>query len=241
MSIFGCGQTLFTTEANDGGDMSSQHDEARNVAPPVAAHAFWAYVGAVTIAGFALLAWQLTYLHSADLKMTSASLIVIAVMVVIGEVRPLIIAGSSDVTGVTTSTAFTFALLLHTGLPIALALQACATVAAAFAHRRAVWRTGFNVAQFAMSYAAADVALMLCGRHASATHLLNISGRDLPAIAVGATVYFVVNNLFVSVALALRNRTPVRQEFFLDFGFQALSNSAPCCCSRLPRSTPPRR
>jgi diguanylate cyclase (GGDEF)-like protein len=204
----------------------SSHDEARNVAPPVGAHAFWAYVGAVTAGGFALLAWQLTYLHTTELKTMGGALLVIALMVVIGEVRPLIIAGSSDVTGVTTSTAFTFALLLHTGLPVALALQACATVAAAFAHRRAVWRTGFNVAQFTMSYAAADVALLICGRHASATHVLGVSGRDLPAIAVAALVYFMVNNGFVSIALALRNRTSVVYEFFLDFGFQALSNAA---------------
>ena len=44
------------------------HDEARNVAPPAAAHAFWVYASAVTLAGFALLAWQLTLIHSADLQ-----------------------------------------------------------------------------------------------------------------------------------------------------------------------------
>jgi diguanylate cyclase (GGDEF)-like protein len=204
----------------------SSHDEARNVAPPAAAHSFWAYVGIVTAAGFALLAWQLTYIHVTDLKMMGGALIAIAVMVLIGEVRPLVIAGSADVTGVTTSTAFTFALLLHVGLPVALLLQTCATIAAAFAHRRAVWRTGFNVAQFTLSYAAADVALLICGRHATTTHTLGVSGRDLPAIALAGVVYFAVNNGFVSGALALRNRTSVRQEFFLDFGFQALSNAA---------------
>jgi GGDEF domain-containing protein len=141
-------------------------------------------------------------------------------------VRPLVIAGSGDVTGVTTSTAFTFALLLHTGLPVALLLQACATIAAAVAHRRAAWRTAFNVGQFTLSYAAADLALLLCGRHASITHMLGVSGSDLPAIALAAVVYFLVNNCFVSAALALKNRTTVRHEFFSDFGFQALSSAA---------------
>jgi diguanylate cyclase (GGDEF)-like protein len=204
----------------------SSHDEARNVAPPPGAYAFWAYVSVVTIVGFALLAWQFTLVHFADLKLMGGALVVIAVMVVIGEVRPLVIAGSADVTGVTTSTTFTFALLLHTGLPVALLLQAGATVAAAFVHRRAVWRTGFNVAQFSLSYAAADVVLILCGRSASATHMLDVSGRDLPAIALAGVVYFALNNGFVSGALSLRNRTSLRGEFFLDFGFQAMSNAA---------------
>jgi diguanylate cyclase (GGDEF)-like protein len=206
--------------------MSSSHDEARNVAPPSAAHAFWVYVGTVTALGFALLAWQLTFLHAPDLKMMGGALIMIAVMVVVGEIWPLMIAGSADVTGVTTSTTFTFALLLHTGLPLALALQAVATVAAALVHRRALWRTGFNVAQFSLSYGAADLALLASGRHATTSHMLSVSGNDLIAISIGALVYFTINNLFVSSALALRNRSSVSGEFFMEFGFQALSNSA---------------
>ncbi|HTW19446.1 MAG TPA: bifunctional diguanylate cyclase/phosphodiesterase [Mycobacteriales bacterium] len=205
--------------------MSSQ-DEARNVAPASGEHAFWAYLSAVTVAGFALLAWQLTLLHSADLKDMGTAFIVIAIMVIIGEVRPLVVTGVGDVTGVTTSTAFTFALLLHTGLPVALVLQACATVAAAMAYRRAVWRTAFNVAQFTLSYGAADVVLLLCGRHASITHMLGVKGSDLPSIALAAVVYFVINNSFVSTALALKNRTTVQHEFFSDFAFQVLSNAA---------------
>ncbi len=204
----------------------TSHDEARNVAPPAAEYAFWAYLSVVTVAGFGLLVWQLTQIHSGDLKFMGSAFIIIAVMVVIGEVRPLVIAGTGDVTGVTTSTAFTFALLLHAGLPIALVLQGCATVAAAVAYRRAVWRTAFNVAQFSLSYAAADVILIACGRHASLSHMLGVTGNDLPAIALAAAVYFVINNTFVSAALALKHRTSLRHEFFADFGFQLLSNAA---------------
>jgi diguanylate cyclase (GGDEF)-like protein len=205
--------------------MTSQ-DEARNVAPPAGDHAFWAYLSAVTVAGFALLAWQLTLIHSNDIRMMGSAFVVIAIMVIVGEVRPLVIAGAADVTGVTPSTAFTFALLLHAGLPIALVLQAAATVAAALVPRRAIWRTAFNVGQFSLSYAAADVVLQMCGRHASLTHMLGVKGDDLPAIALAAVVYFAVNNTFVSLALALMNHTTLRHEFFLDFGFQALSNAA---------------
>jgi diguanylate cyclase (GGDEF)-like protein len=202
------------------------HDEARNVAPPAGDHAFWAYASVVTMAGVALLVWQLTSIHSPDVRTMGSAFVVIAAMVIIGEIRPLVIAGSGDVTGVTTSTAFTFAVLLHTGLPVALLLQTCATIAAAIAHRRAVWRTGFNVGQFTLSYGAAAVVLSLCGRHASITHMLGVSGHDLPAIALAGVVYFVFNDSFVSIALGLKNHNSLRGEFFADFGFQALSTAA---------------
>jgi diguanylate cyclase (GGDEF)-like protein len=173
-----------------------------------------------------MLAWQLRAIQSNELTSMKASLLVVALMVVIGEVRPLVIAGTLDVTGVTTSTTFTFALLLHIGLPIALLMQTGATVAAAFAHRRAVWRTAFNVGQFALSYAAAELALVACGRHASLSHPLSVDGGAFGAVAVAALVYFIVNNALVSTALALRGRTSLRTEFFGDFGFQAVANAA---------------
>jgi diguanylate cyclase (GGDEF)-like protein len=201
-------------------------DEARNVAPPSDERAFWAYVGAVTVAGFALLAWQLSTLSMAELKGLGWSLVIIAVLVVIGEVRPLVLAGSTEVDGITLSTAFTFALLLYAGLPVALLLQTCATVLAAIGSRHAPWRTAFNVAQFTLSYGAAAIALAVWGRDASATNMLGVSGSDLPAIAIAGVVYFIVNDGLVSMALALRNHTTWMYELTLDLRFQAVSNAA---------------
>jgi diguanylate cyclase (GGDEF)-like protein len=205
--------------------MSTQ-DDTRNVAPPSGALMFWAYVAAVTAAGFALLGWQLTRLHGTTMHVTTATLVVIAVMVLVGEVRPLVIAGSADVAGITTSTTFVFALLLHAGLPLALLLQACATLVAGIAYRRASWRTGFNIAQFSLSFGAAEVVMSLCGRHASSTHLLSVSGHDLPTIAAGAVAYFIANNVLVSEALSRKNHTPFRASFFQDITFQLMSNLA---------------
>jgi diguanylate cyclase (GGDEF)-like protein len=204
----------------------TSHDGERNVAPPPGERAFWTYIIAVTAAGLALLGWQLLQLKSGDISAMGGAFILIASMVVVGEVRPLVIAGSADVTGVTTSTTFTFALLLYAGLPVALLMQTIATVVAAIAYRRAVWRTAFNVAQFSMSYAAGALILIACGRHPTPTNTLTVSGNDLLAIALAAIVYFVVNNGLVSCALAMRSHTSLRYEFFLDFGFQALSNAA---------------
>jgi diguanylate cyclase (GGDEF)-like protein len=68
--------------------------------------------------------------------------------------------------------------------------------------------------------------LVICGRHASLSHPLSVDGKALGACAFAAWVYFVVNNLFVSTALALRGRTSLRSEFFGDFMFQATSSAA---------------
>jgi diguanylate cyclase (GGDEF)-like protein len=201
-------------------------DEARNVAPPSDERAFWGYVGLVTLVGFALLAWQLSLLHGGELRSLGWSLAILAVLVVIGEVRPLVLAGSTEVDGITISTAFTFALLLYAGLPVALLLQTCATVAAAIAARHAPWRTAFNVAQFSLSYGAAAITLEVWGRHATATHLVGVNGGDLVAIALAGVVYFIVNDGLVSMALALRNHTTWLFEFTLDLRFQVVSNAA---------------
>jgi diguanylate cyclase (GGDEF)-like protein len=204
--------------------MSGQDDD-RNVAPTASTSPFWVYLSVITVLGLALLASQVALLTTSDFDVMRAALIVVACLVVIGEVRPLVIAGM-DVNGVSTSTAFIFALLLHLGLPMALLMQAIAIVVADLSYRRAPWRTGFNIGQYSLSFGASQLVLTVMGRHASALHPLNVDGRDLAAIAGAATAYFVVNSCLVAAALALKDRTSFRHELFDDLQFQALSSSA---------------
>ncbi len=203
----------------------SGDDDDRNNVPTAGASVFWSYLGVVTVVGFGLLIMQVSMLSAHDFTALRTALIVVAALVVIGEVRPLVIAGM-DVNGVSTSTAFIFALLLYAGLPLALLMQAIAIAVADITGRRAPWRTGFNIAQFSLSFGAAQLALVALGRHATAMHPLNVSGKDLPAVALAAVAYFVVNNVLVSGALALRTRTSFRSELFADFEFQTLATSA---------------
>jgi diguanylate cyclase (GGDEF)-like protein len=204
--------------------MSGQDDD-RNVAPTASAAPFWGYLGVVTLLGFALLAGQVAQLSSSDFAVMRASLIVVAALVVVGEVRPLVIAGM-DVNGVSTSTAFIFALLLHEGLPMALLMQTAAIVVADLTYRRAPWRTGFNIGQFSLSFGASQLVLSVMGRHASALHPLNVDGHDLPAIAAAAAAYFAVNSCLVAGALALKDQTSLRHELFDDLQFQGMATSA---------------
>src|SRR5881409_3964418 len=133
----------------------STEDEARNLAPRRGAPAFWTYVAVITAAGGVLATLQLRGLTMHDFRLMGATFLVVAALLVLGELRPLVTAGSPDANGVSTSTAFVFALLIHWGLAVALLMQTIATILADVVRRKAPWRTAFNVGQFAVSYACA--------------------------------------------------------------------------------------
>jgi len=89
----------------------STEDEARNLAPRRGAPAFWTYIAAIVIAGGCLLALQLSGMTMHEFRVMGASFVVVAGLLVLGELRPLVTAGSPDENGVSTSTAFVYALL----------------------------------------------------------------------------------------------------------------------------------
>jgi diguanylate cyclase (GGDEF)-like protein len=199
-------------------------DEARNLAPRDGG--FWAYLGLVTVIGLGLTGNALVGLSGRDFELMGAAFYVAAGLLVLLELRPLVTAGSPDANGVSTSTAFVFALLLHWGLGPSLLMISIATILADVVRRKAPWRTAFNVAQFAVSYACAWQALSMLGLHPTPHSPVTVTAGQLPAILVAGVVYFVVNNSLVSQALALRNRSSFRTEFYDNFGYQIASTGA---------------
>ncbi|HEU5034267.1 MAG TPA: EAL domain-containing protein [Mycobacteriales bacterium] len=199
-------------------------DEARNLAPRNGA--FWAYLVAVTAAGVTLIAQMLHGLTAREFTLLGGSFVVVTAMLIVSELRPLMTAGSPDANGISTSTAFVFALLIHWGLGIALLMQTVATVLADAVRHKAPWRTAFNIGQYALSYAAAWGVLFIFGNRPSPAHPTSVSASLLPAIIFAGAVYFGVNNGLVSGALALRNRSTLRSEFFCNWGYQVGSTSA---------------
>src|SRR3954468_12249916 len=200
-----------------GGDMPSD-DEARNLAPRNGG--FWAYLGLVTAIGLGLTGNALLHLSGADFDLMGAAFYVAAGLLVLLELRPLMTAGSPDANGVSTSTAFVFALLLHWGLGPALLMMTIATILADCVRRKAPWRTAVNVAQFAISYSVAWKTLTVFGLHPSPHSPVTVTAGQLPAILAAGLVYFLVNNALVSQALSLRNRSSFRTEFYDNIGYQ---------------------
>jgi len=204
----------------------STEDEARNLAPRRGAPAFWTYVAVITAAGGVLATLQLRGLTMHDFRLMGATFLVVAALLVLGELRPLVTAGSPDANGVSTSTAFVFALLIHWGLAVALLMQTVAAIIADTARHKAPWRTAFNVGQYALSFGAAGATLWVFGLHPTPLHPLSVHGGDLPGIAAAGIVFFLCNNAFVSQALVLHEHTKFRSEFFSDWSYQLASTGA---------------
>jgi diguanylate cyclase (GGDEF)-like protein len=199
-------------------------DEARNVAPR--SGPFWAYLGVVTSGGVGLVVALLMGLDGHDFNAMGSAFVVVATLLLLCELRPLMTAGSPDANGVAMSTAFVFALLIHWGLAVALLMQTIATILADAVRQKAAWRTAFNVGQQAVSFAAAAAVLWVFGQHAAPTNPMTVDGAELPALVLAGVAYFFVNNGLVSQALALRNRSAFRSEFFSNWGYQVGANGA---------------
>src|SRR4051794_22672936 len=188
----------------------------------------WVYVVCVTSVGAAALAASLAFLHGADLRelVRSPLFWIVAFLIVLGELKPIITPGSTETTGATISTTFTFATMLYAGLPTALLLQAAATVASGVLRRRALHRNAFNVGQYTLSFTAAGITLLAFGITASPLHVWVPHGRDLLPMALAGTAYFLVNSLLVNAAIAFHERGSIIKAMRWNLGLQLLVHSA---------------
>ena len=78
--------------------------------------------------GLAAVVWSLGQISVAALVSMSWPLLILAVLIVLGELRPIVAGGSVDAAGVPFSTAFVLAALYLWGPAPAILLQAGATV-----------------------------------------------------------------------------------------------------------------
>jgi diguanylate cyclase (GGDEF)-like protein len=196
--------------------------DTRNATPPLREWRFWAVVVPVLLGAAVVLFGHAV--PEVQLRLLPAAFWMVAALVVVGELRPLFTARALDANGLVMSTTFVFAVLLEWGLGPAVVLQVLATVLADLPRRKALWRSGFNVAQYVLSWAAAYLVLTLVGRHVSPAEPTPLEGADLPAILLAAVTYFVVNNLLVSAVLAVKTHTRIRDHFFDEFGWQLVAS-----------------
>jgi diguanylate cyclase (GGDEF)-like protein len=145
---------------------------------------------------------------------------VLAALVLAGELFPIQVHG--QVGEETFSTPFAFALLLVYGLPEVVVVQVVALVAADVIRGRPADRIVFNAAQLAISWAAAGLVLEAVG----GTGLDNgedLKAADLPAIALAAGVFFIVNSTLARTAEALLQDTSIVGHNIADLAFRAWS------------------
>ena len=145
---------------------------------------------------------------------------VLALLVFIGELFPIQVHG--QVGEETFSTPFAFAILLVYGIPEAVAVQVVASLVADVVRRRPVDRIVFNLAQLAISWVAAGLALDAVG----GTDLgrgEDLQAADLPAIALAAFVFFVANSSIVRTAEALLENGSIAGHLRADLLFRSWS------------------
>jgi diguanylate cyclase (GGDEF)-like protein len=120
---------------------------------------------------------------------------------------------------VTLSTTFVFALLLFGFPAVAILAQAAASGASDAVARKSWWKTLFNLAQYAIGVAAAEVVLRTLGSHPIVTGTPLTIGTVGVILASGLTLY-VVNNLLIGTAIALSQTVPFRVLLRNDMLFQ---------------------
>lgn len=191
---------------------------------PRAGSPLWTYLIAVSALGLtALIAAQFQLRTAEPASLGGDPLFwVLGVLVLLGELRPVMLSGQSAVGGTYPSTMFTFAALLYFGLPVAVLMQVAATSVNGVATRKAWHRVIFNAAQATLALTAAAILLRMFGIVPQPSVTWKPGGGDLPAIALAGIAYFGVRALLVSGAVALHERRSITRVLRATAGPQAL-------------------
>ncbi|WP_271221894.1 putative bifunctional diguanylate cyclase/phosphodiesterase [Streptosporangium carneum] len=198
-------------------------NDTRDTGPRVGSP-LWAYLTAVTTVGLLVLAaaqWLNGPAQLVDLA-RSPLFWMLAVLIVVGELRPVLLSSSMTVGGTYPSTMFTFAALLHYGLPVAVLTQAVGIVVNRAVTRKAWHRVAFNIAQATLACTAAGAVLAAFGGHAIPAISWVPRGPDMLAIGLAGLAYFVVRALLVSGAVALHERRSIHRVIRSTIGHQSL-------------------
>ncbi|MFN8074260.1 MAG: EAL domain-containing protein [Kineosporiaceae bacterium] len=188
-----------------------------------------AYVAAVFGLGIAAYVVSATVQipHVPWLSWGMASRYLLATLLVVGELRPLMIARHDGETDrVSASSTFSLALVLIGPLSLALTVQAVAALTADVVRGRPPLRALFNVGQEFVTLTLTRLVFCgLSGQAVLASHS-RIDADAVPAALVAAAIYFVLNNLMVAVVVALaEDGVTIRGVLLEDVRVQSLTSS----------------
>ncbi|MDA0638060.1 EAL domain-containing protein [Nonomuraea sp. MCN248] len=191
---------------------------------PRAGTPLWAFLAGVTAIGFtALLVAVLRLDPGPSTELVRTPLFwMLAVLVILGELRPVMVSSATAVGGTYPSAMFTFAILLYLGLPVAVLMQAAAIIVNAMVTRKAWHRAMFNVAQSTLALTAAAVVIGAFGHVPSPAVPWVPSGDDLLAIVLSGVAYFTTRAALVCGAVALHERRSILRVLRASVGPQAL-------------------
>jgi diguanylate cyclase (GGDEF)-like protein len=178
--------------------------------------AYCAGVFFLACALMAVLASHADFSYVTDHPVTFA---VLAVAIVIGEMLPVRIPRRGNDEQITLSTSFAMALLLAGGLGPAVVAQGAASVIQDLHSRKPAWRVRFNLGQYTLSMIAAEAMMVVLDVPPRVGSLHPFSSAQLPAMLLGASVFFVINTVIVGIAVAFYQGASVRTYFGHDPAF----------------------
>ncbi|WP_283134134.1 putative bifunctional diguanylate cyclase/phosphodiesterase [Rhizohabitans arisaemae] len=195
---------------------------------PRAGSPLWTYLAGVITIGFtALFVAQLRLGADEYLTLFRSELFwILAVLVVFGHLRSVVMPGALPVGGTPASVMFTFATLLHFGLAAATLLQALAVVVHGIVTRKAWHRIVFNLAQLTLSFTAAAVVMGAYGVRPNPSTPWTPGGDDVLPVVLAGLAYFGVTAALVCGAVALHERRSVLRVVRATVGYQGLVHGA---------------
>jgi len=144
----------------------------------------------------------------------------LAVMVVAGELRPIVIARGDVRDEITVSTTFALALTLVGPLWLAVTVLASAVAVEDVRSRKDPLKLCFNAAQYALTLTSARfVFATMTGTSYAHGSVLDLPA-ELPAALAAGMAFFLVNNLLAGVVAALALEVPVLGHLRADLRFQ---------------------
>jgi len=176
------------------------------------------YIAIVTIGGLAtLLAFAI--LDHGDIPVGEPAFWVLVLLVVFGEMFPLLVPFHDEHEEVTISTTFVFAILLMFGIAPAVLAQVVASLIADRYRGVPWWKATFNLSQYALAWLAAGAVVELVAGDLDFANPGSFGVAEWVGIALSGLAFFVVNTELVGIALALVTGVPILRHFRSELGF----------------------
>jgi diguanylate cyclase (GGDEF)-like protein len=153
-------------------------------------------------------------------------LTLLVITVIVGELRPVPVPRSGDVTDmITISTTFTLALAIVGPVSLALVAQGVAVLIDDAISRRSPLKIAFNVGQYVLTVMAARTAYaLIAGVPILGPYdVFKPDAWALVGALAAALVFLLMNQLLVSTVVALASDQRIRSVFLQDLRFQAMT------------------
>jgi diguanylate cyclase (GGDEF)-like protein len=196
-------------------------------AAPVASRSLTTFV--LVVSGFGALAAALVWARQppwADWGAGTVVLVVVAISLVLGELRPIPISRGDDSTDqITISTTAALMLVIVGPLGFALFVQCAAVLIDDLRARRSPLKVVFNFSQYVLTLVAARLVYSALAGEPVLAGYHTFSTTHLAAALVAGVTFFVVNLLLISSVVAVATSQRVTDLLRADLRFQATTSS----------------